>query len=113
MRRANPKYVLRNYLAQQAIEGLERDDATVIERLMDVLRNPYDEQPAHEESRTGGLNGPAIRRDVRRCHAALNTSCDKGRQRASMRDGTSLLMRDIWDGIPEASGRLKHGRLKR
>ena len=49
MRRANPKYVLRNYLAQQAIEGLERDDTTVIERLMDVLRNPYDEQPEHED----------------------------------------------------------------
>jgi uncharacterized protein YdiU (UPF0061 family) len=49
MRLANPKYVLRNYLAQQAIEALERNDATVIERLMDVLRNPYDEQPEHEE----------------------------------------------------------------
>ena len=49
MRLANPKYVLRNYLAQQAIEALERNDATVIERLMYVLRNPYDEQPAHEE----------------------------------------------------------------
>jgi uncharacterized protein YdiU (UPF0061 family) len=49
MRRANPKYVLRNYLAQQAIEGLERDDTSVIERLMDVLRNPYDDQPEHDE----------------------------------------------------------------
>jgi uncharacterized protein YdiU (UPF0061 family) len=49
MRLANPKYVLRNYLAQQAIEALERDDATVIERLMDVLRKPYDEQPEHDE----------------------------------------------------------------
>ena len=49
MRRANPKYVLRNYLAQQAIEALERDDTAVIERLMDVLRNPYDEQPEHDD----------------------------------------------------------------
>ncbi|WON73806.1 protein adenylyltransferase SelO [Nitrosospira sp. Is2] len=49
MSRANPKYVLRNYLAQQAIEALERDDATVIERIMNVLRNPYDEQPEHDE----------------------------------------------------------------
>jgi uncharacterized protein YdiU (UPF0061 family) len=49
MRLANPKYVLRNYLAQQAIEALEQDDTAVIERLMDVLRNPYDEQPEHDE----------------------------------------------------------------
>ena len=48
MRRANPKYVLRNYLAQQAIEALEQGDASVIERLMKVLKRPYDEQPEHE-----------------------------------------------------------------
>jgi uncharacterized protein YdiU (UPF0061 family) len=49
MRRANPKYVLRNYMAQQAIEGLEQDDASMINRLMEVLQRPYDEQPEHEE----------------------------------------------------------------
>ncbi|SEK62725.1 protein adenylyltransferase SelO [Nitrosovibrio tenuis] len=49
MRRANPKYVLRNYMAQQAIEALEQGDASVINRLMEVLQRPYDEQPEHEE----------------------------------------------------------------
>ncbi len=49
MSHANPKYVLRNYLAQQAIEALERDDASVMTRLMEVLQRPYDEQPEHEE----------------------------------------------------------------
>ena len=49
MKRANPKYVLRNYLAQQAIDALTAGDASVMERLMRVLERPYDEQPEHEE----------------------------------------------------------------
>jgi uncharacterized protein YdiU (UPF0061 family) len=46
---ANPKYVFRNYLAVQAIEALAQGDASVLERLMRVLRRPYDEQPAHQD----------------------------------------------------------------
>jgi serine/tyrosine/threonine adenylyltransferase len=49
MRRANPKYVLRNYLAQKAIEGVEAGDLSYLETLMRVLRKPYDEQHEHEE----------------------------------------------------------------
>ncbi|MGZ5174315.1 MAG: protein adenylyltransferase SelO [Burkholderiales bacterium] len=49
MNHANPKYVLRNYLAQQAIDALENGDSSVLERVMSVLQHPYDEQPGHEE----------------------------------------------------------------
>jgi uncharacterized protein YdiU (UPF0061 family) len=49
MNRVNPKYVLRNYLAQLAIDALVNDDASVMVRLMAVLEYPYDEQPAHDE----------------------------------------------------------------
>jgi uncharacterized protein YdiU (UPF0061 family) len=49
MNGANPKYVLRNYLAQLAIDGLVQDDVSVMERLMRVLQRPYDEQPEHDE----------------------------------------------------------------
>jgi uncharacterized protein YdiU (UPF0061 family) len=49
MNRVNPKYVPRNYLAQLAIDALEKGDASVLERLMSVLKRPYDEQPEHDE----------------------------------------------------------------
>src|SRR5262249_3568628 len=49
MNRVNPKYVLRNYLAQLAIDALEKGDVSVLERLMNVLQRPYDEQPEHDE----------------------------------------------------------------
>ena len=49
MNSVNPKYVFRNYLAQLAIDGLENNDAAVLERLLAVLQRPYDEQPGNED----------------------------------------------------------------
>lgn len=49
MNRSNPKYVLRNYLAQRAIEALTEGDASLTERLLRVLQRPYAEQPEHED----------------------------------------------------------------
>src|SRR5262245_1495610 len=45
MNLVNPKYILRNYLAPQAIERAQQKDFSEIDRLLSLLKNPYSEQP--------------------------------------------------------------------
>jgi serine/tyrosine/threonine adenylyltransferase len=48
MDRANPKFVLRNHLAQEAIAKAEAGDFGELHALHGLLRRPYDEQPLNE-----------------------------------------------------------------
>jgi uncharacterized protein YdiU (UPF0061 family) len=49
METINPKYVLRNYMAQLAIEAAENENYALIEELHTVLQNPYKEQPLYQK----------------------------------------------------------------
>ena len=48
MNRVNPKYILRNYLAQVAIDKAHNKDFSEVSRLLKLLQHPFDEQPEHE-----------------------------------------------------------------
>jgi uncharacterized protein YdiU (UPF0061 family) len=46
----NPKYILRNYLAQNAIGQAENNrDFSEIDRLLKLLSNPFDDKPEMEQ----------------------------------------------------------------
>ena len=48
MKQRNPKYILRNYLAQQAIEKAQQKDYSEVDVLLKLLQAPFDEHPAFE-----------------------------------------------------------------
>jgi serine/tyrosine/threonine adenylyltransferase len=48
MHAVNPKFVLRNYLAQIAIEKAQNKDFSEVAKLLSILERPFDEQPEHE-----------------------------------------------------------------
>jgi len=47
-RKVNPKYVLRNYMAQLAIDAADQGDYTLIDELYQLMTKPYDDQPDME-----------------------------------------------------------------
>ena len=49
MNKVNPKYVLRNYLAQIAIDKAQNKDFSEVKNLLNILQRPFDEQPEHAQ----------------------------------------------------------------
>ena len=48
MRAVNPHYVLRNWMAEDAIRRAKDKDFGGVAELLDLLRHPFDEQPGFE-----------------------------------------------------------------
>ena len=49
MNAINPKYILRNYMSQMAIEEAEKGNYTLIEELYQLIKKQYGEQVAQEK----------------------------------------------------------------
>lgn len=49
MKKHNPKYVLKNYIAQEVIEDVEKGKSGKLKDWLDVLYNPFEEHPEFEK----------------------------------------------------------------
>jgi uncharacterized protein YdiU (UPF0061 family) len=49
MNAVNPKYVLRNHLAQAAIEKAQQQDFSEVAKLLSILESPFDDQEQYQE----------------------------------------------------------------
>ncbi|MBK9733747.1 MAG: YdiU family protein [Saprospiraceae bacterium] len=49
MNQVNPKYILRNYMSQLAIEEANQGKYDLIHELHEMLKKPYDDQPKYEK----------------------------------------------------------------
>ncbi|OHD89476.1 protein adenylyltransferase SelO [Sulfuricurvum sp. RIFCSPLOWO2_12_FULL_43_24] len=65
MLRTNPKYILKNYILQEAIEAAEKGDFSLVNDLLKLAQNPYDEHELFD--RYAGITPPE--------HKNLKLSC--------------------------------------
>jgi uncharacterized protein YdiU (UPF0061 family) len=49
MNKTNPKYVLRNYMAQLIIDDADKGDYTLLNEIHELLKSPYDANPSFEK----------------------------------------------------------------
>ena len=48
MRKSNPKYIIKNYMLQDAINKANNGDYTLVNDLLDIAQNPYDEHAKYD-----------------------------------------------------------------
>lgn len=49
MKKVNPKFILKNYIAQEVIEDVEKGNSEKLSAWLDVLYSPFDEHPPFEK----------------------------------------------------------------
>jgi uncharacterized protein YdiU (UPF0061 family) len=49
IKKTNPKYVLRNYMAYEIIKKVEEDDMTLFNEIEEMLKRPYDDIPRYDK----------------------------------------------------------------
>ncbi|XP_076470944.1 protein nucleotidyltransferase YdiU-like [Babylonia areolata] len=49
MNSSNPRYILRNWVAQLAVDSVERNDFSVVNKLLDIVKNPFTYQQTAED----------------------------------------------------------------
>ncbi|CAL8262939.1 unnamed protein product [Merluccius merluccius] len=77
MNSTNPRVVLRNYIAQNAIEAAENGDFSEVQRLLKVLEDPFSAQPSLEQPAKEG-QGTAGEAEEEPQGAASSTAASKG-----------------------------------
>lgn len=48
MKKVNPKYIIKNYMLQEAIQSAQKGDFTLVNDLLMIAQNPFDEHPKFE-----------------------------------------------------------------
>ena len=48
MKKVNPKYILKNYMLQEAIQKADEGDYSLVNELLNIALNPFDEHPNFE-----------------------------------------------------------------
>jgi uncharacterized protein YdiU (UPF0061 family) len=48
MKTVNPKYIIKNYMLQDAIDNASKGDFTLVDALLEIAQNPFDEHKAFE-----------------------------------------------------------------
>ncbi len=56
LNRVNPAFIARNHRIEEAIQAALQADFAPFERLVEVLRHPYDDQPAHNDLQNAPLD---------------------------------------------------------